>query len=231
MGILRQAYSTYPGNSQTGVSVVAGDLIYVAYSYNTTPVQSVTCSDDAAGGTNAYSTSITPITDGEANATTLHVFFAIAKATETLAITCTAQSDNGIHVHVVSGMNQTLANILDVFSTKYSSVAGLNHVSSDVVTTNANDYIICFWAKEVSETWTENGTNFVRETMQSGHSSATFDRGVTSTGTYNDAVTINNSNTATCIIAAFKDAASTSLDIDSFSPSIVIREKIEVIAT
>jgi hypothetical protein len=206
---LRQAYSSYaPSNAQTGVVVVAGDLIIVGYSYNALSVAAVGCSDNASGGTNSYNEADNIAGNDGAGGVAAHVFYAIAKASETLTITCTAESDNGIHVHVVSGNNQTLASVLDIANAAFDSGASTAHTSASVLTTNADDYLFVYWANENG--WgdiTENGTNFTRESVQNTHSSATFDRIVSSTNTYADTITLVNSRTIASIICAFKAAA------------------------
>lgn len=200
---VRHLYSTYVGNAQTGVAVVAGDLIIVGYVYNAA-LASITCSDNASGGTNTYSQVGTGYTE-TTSPTSAHVFYAIAKATETLTITCTSKTDNGLSVHVVANMNQTLASVKDTSGSTSESSLSSSHDSGNITTTNASDYIFVLWASEWGvRTWTENGTGFTKETEQSGHSHATFDRVVSGTGIYHDATTTNSSNYAVAIIAAFK---------------------------
>jgi len=202
---LRAAYHGYPTNAQTGVVVVAGDLIIVGYSYNEI-TRTSTCTDNATGGSNTYNriagTEFTGASTAFAEA-----FYAIAKASETLTITCTARVDNGISVHVVSGNNQTLASVLDVSNTS-SDAAGTAHTSASVVTTNADDYLFVLWYQEdTASSHTENGTSFVIRTEEQGHAHATFDRIVSSTGTYQDTITTSANVKYGNIIAAFKAAA------------------------
>ena len=81
---LRQAYSTYAA-AQAGVAVVAGDLIIVGTS-NDSGSTTNSCSDNASGGTNTYSQVGTGYAGGNC---VVNIFYAIAKASETLTITCT----------------------------------------------------------------------------------------------------------------------------------------------
>jgi hypothetical protein len=202
---LRQAYSTYPGNAQTGVAVVAGDLIIVCFSYNV-DIATDNCSDNASGGTNIYSQVGSGATD-TAVPSSGRMFFAIAKASETLTITVTNRTDIGMSVHVVSGMTQILASVLDTYNSSFTA-SGTGHTSSSITTANASDYLIVFWFQEAtSAQLTENGTNFTIRTDQStAHYHATFDRSVTSTGTYQDTVTAGATSRWVNIIAAFKAA-------------------------
>lgn len=204
---LRQAYSTYPGNSQTGVSVQAGDLIVVAVSYGVASLSNSGVTDNAAGGSNTYAT-------GPALATAMNVgsaetYYAIAKATETLTVTYgSSPNDVGIHVHAVQGPFASLATVLDASNTA-ATAAGTSSTGASIATSNANDYLFSFWWQEnTGETLTENGQGFTKQSEQTGHTSATFDRDVSATGTYNDAVTSTTNQARNNIIAAFKYASS-----------------------
>jgi hypothetical protein len=186
---------------------VAGELIIVCFSYNNS-AQAASCSDNAAGGTNTYNeVGSSQTCDTGINISTGHMFYAIAKATETITITVTNETDAGIHAHVASGNNTTLAAVLDAFSKGVDSSATTAHTSTDIVTTNPDDYIIGFWFEEnTGSTLVENGTGFTNRTSQGSHVSFTFDRIVSSTGTYNEAVTSGWNGIFGHIIASFKAA-------------------------
>lgn len=205
MALLRAAYSTYPANAQSGVVVQAGDLIIVGYSYNVGTDQSPTISDNAGGGTNTYSTRIAGFTAGGPFPSFANAWYAIAKASETLTITCSAVADNGISVHVVSGANTTLAQVQDGSAVTGTTSAATSHTSSDIATGNANDYLWILWYQEnTADTLTENGTGFVQQTQQGNHYHSTFDLIVLSTGNYHDAVTSGASSEYGYILLAFK---------------------------
>ena len=205
---LRMPYSAY-ANSIASVSVVANDLIIVCASYNET-LAAVSCSDNASGGTNAYSEVGTGLDhpaglEGDSSG---HMFYAIAKATETLTVTVSNHADAGMSVHVVSGNNTTLGSVLNTYNVKADTSEGTSHSSESITTDNANDYLICFWFQEHSaSTHTENGTSFTIRSEESTHAHATFDRIVTGKGTYSDAITTSASVRYGSIIAAFKAAA------------------------
>lgn len=202
---LRAAYSSYPSNTQASVVVIAGDLIVVGMSYNA-GLQTSTCTDNAAGGTNSYTR-----VPGTAIGTTAasEVFYAIAKASETVTVTVSAQADVGLSVHVVSGNNQTLASVLDTSNTASVVGAASVYVGPNITTGNADDYLFSYWAQENnSDTYVSDSQSFTIQTNQfSTHYHGTLDRVVAATGTYHDAVTLTlTAETYTTQILAFKAA-------------------------
>ena len=206
---LRAVYpaGTSYSNAVASVSVVANDLIIVAYSYNTT-LQSITVTDTASGGTNTYNQAGSGVQAVSGSNAAGHIFYAIAKATETVTITCTAESDGGAIVHVVSGANSTLGSVLDVVNTKADSSSTNAPTSASITTTNANDYLIVHWFQEQSSaTLTENGTGFTKQKEFGGHYNSTFDQIVSSTNSYSDTVSASVSTFWNSLIASFKAAA------------------------
>ncbi len=197
------AYSVYSGNSIGSISVTAGNLIVVMYSYN--DQQSPTVSDTQSNTYNAVTQQNGPSAD---TTTRGHMWYAIAGATGTITITATAETDNGMSVHIYSGNNTTLASVLDVYNSSAETTAGTSHTSASITTTNAADVLVCFWFQETTgTTLTENGTSFTKRTEQSSHVHASFDRIVSSTGTYSNSVTSADSVRYANIIASFKEAS------------------------
>ena len=228
---LRNSYSTPAHNpspmQQTGVSVVAGDLIIVAWRADAQ--NSVTCADNAAGGSNTYN----EIGSGQYFSTTIsdmHVFYAIAKATETLTITITtaAAAYSVITVHVVSGALADLDNVLDTYA--FSTHATNTQLSTATInTTNANDYIFVWWAQDSQNNISIDEYNGLYTKRQEntnyniGGPSSSFDRIVSSRGAYSQNVNLTsifleNSAPEVSIIAAFK---SNLPDITSFTSTPV----------
>jgi hypothetical protein len=209
MPTLRQAYSTYPGNAQTGVAVVVGDLIVVGYTYGAAVDAACACTDNAAGGTNTYNQAGTgqagPTTDPSSGATTgANVFYAIAKASETLTITCTTKNDAGISVHVVRDTRLTLADVLDDVQSSRETANSTLHTAASV-TASGPAYLFVLWFEEnTSSALAENGTNFTERTEQSTHVHGTYDRCVTGAGSYADAMTSVANTGFANIAAAFK---------------------------
>lgn len=225
---LRNSYSTpkhYPSLAQpqqTGVSVVAGDLIIVAWRADAQ--NSVTCADNAAGGSNTYN----EIGSGQYFSTAscdMHVFYAIAKATETLTITITtaAAAYSVITVHVVSGALADLANVLDTHA--FSTHATNTQLSTATInTTNANDYIFVWWAQDSQNNISiDEGNGLYTKRQENtdyyiGGPSSSFDRIVSSRGAYSQNVNLTATAPEVSIIAAFK---SNLPDITSFTSTPV----------
>lgn len=204
---LRAAYSAY-ASAVGSVVVVAGDLIIVGMSHHSTlGVETPTISDNAGGGSNTYSARI-PGTLIALSAFA-HAWYAIAKASETLTITVAGVGDDdGVSAHVVSGNNQTLGSVQDGSAITGTTAASTDHTSSDITTTNADDYLFIFWYQEVaSDTLTENGTSFTKRSEEGTHYNGSFDRVVSSTGNYHDTVTSGTANEFGYILLAFKAAA------------------------
>ena len=203
---LISAVSAYPANSIASVVVTAGDLIVVGSSSATTPVGVVTCSDNAGGGSNNYNEANSLTGPGASSG---HVFYAVAKASETLTVTVTNETDTGLSVHVVRGANQTLASVLD--QTNKSNTAATSPITSAAITTTqADEYIFVLWFQETAPSaLAESGTGFTEETEVTGHQHDTYDKIVSATGTYSDTVTSAASPAFGNIIASFKAAGAT----------------------
>lgn len=218
---LRNSYTT-PATSakiQAGVSVVAGDLIIVAYRDDGSGGLNLTsCADNASGGSNTYREAgignYISNTTGE-----IHLYYALAKATETLTITLTNVVTGSYYavvtVHVVSGALQNLSNILDAYA--YDIAEGSSttaHTSASITTTNANDYIFTFWSQDATNSisLTENGTGFTKRQENTvwtvAGPSTSFDKIVSSTGTYSQTITSSAATFENNLIAAFKEAVS-----------------------
>lgn len=205
---LRQAYSIYPGSSQAGVAVVAGDLIIACASTYNGGIVTPECTDNAGGGSNVYSkitgTEIADVAKGYG-----YIFYAIAKASETLTISVSNLSslDPGVSVHVAPGANQALSSVLDTSNTSQGTPSAGSISSASITTNHADDYIIVYWYEQMeSITATENGTSFVKQTEKSDHYHSSFDRIVSGTGTYHNSISVSSSYGFGNIIAAFKAA-------------------------
>ena len=217
---LRAAYSTYPGNAQTSVVVVAGDLIIVGYSYNQGTDQSPTISDNAGGGSNTYSTRMagTAIIIAGADAFA-NAWYAVAKASETLTITCTVIQDNGLSVHVVSGADQTLATVQDGSIVTGLTGATTGHTTSNITTTASGDYLFCYWYQEqTADTLVENGGGFTFQTNQGSHDHWSTDQIAGAAGTYADITTSGLAREYAYFLLAFKAAAAGGVTTEYVGP-------------
>lgn len=221
--ILRKAYSLYPGNQPSGIQVVAGDLIIVGCTYNNS-LQSTSCSDNASGGSNTYSQVGTGIDNSATGATSDkaagQVFYAIAKATETLTITVTSQADIGVIVHLVSGADQNIATVLDTYAAASISAASTSLTSSSISTAQSNEYLFAMWFQEsLPGTVADNSSGFSLRIAQVGHVVHTLDRTAPTATSYTSAVTTSDTliHNYQYIFIAFKTSHAPT--IDAFSQS------------
>lgn len=209
---LRNSYETASNTTatQTGVAVVAGDLIIVAWSVETQTYGKPT--DNASGGSNVYK----EVGNGnydDVSKRDVHLYYAIAKATETLTITVSGIfSYSTICVHVVSGMLQSLDNVLDTYSFAHNSTS-LAHSSTFVKTTNANDYIFLWYSQDfatLTTGHTESSGGFTKQKehldYNSGGPSASFDKIVSAIGVYRQNITLAPTVPIVNVMAAFKIA-------------------------
>ena len=215
---LRSTYGTANSLIQTGVSVVAGDLIVVCYS-STNSLLTSTCADNDSGGSNTYNQVGTGIAG---TGIQVHMFYALAKATNaslTITVTASGASTNTIEVGVYSGPLATLASVLDVSATK-AGTSTTAQTSASITTTDPNDLILAFYGQDsASASLSADTQSFVTDKAISSDGANVFQylqrRIVSSTGTYQDAFTSSASVPYTSIIAAFKAAASSG----SYDPS------------
>jgi hypothetical protein len=188
----------------TGVVVVVGDLICV-WGSTETSTATLTVSDNAAGGTNAYSTAVTQTSSGGSTAIG-KLFYAVAKASETLTITLGGTgTDLGISVHVVDmGGSISVGTVLDQASGQQT--AGTNTQDTpNITTTVADEYLMsAFFEEQAGSTQTENAQSFTKRTEENGHVHTTLDRIVSATGTYHDSVTSTSAVIFGAVIASFK---------------------------
>lgn len=188
------------------VPVVVGDLVIVAFSVAGSLV-AASIADNASGGTNTYS----EIGSGAGYTSPIHghVWYAVAKATETLTITVTSSASTSActYVHVVTGADTTLATVLDQGTWDADEGArSTAHTSASITNTNASDYIFSFWFNDdAGGTYQENGTGFTPQISRNATAyGATFDKIVTATGSYSQDVLTSASTYTGNIVASFK---------------------------
>lgn len=194
------------GKSVT-ISVVAGDAIWIGFVVAGAVDLSTSCADTAGGGTNAYS--VDAALDGNSG-WSMYSFHAVAKATETITVTITNPytASTRTFYHVEAGC-ASVGLVDGAAVTNLDGAAVTTHPSANLTTTNPNDVIISFWVQaDVGTTISENGTGFTRRITQGGM--GTFDKVVTSIGTYNESVISTVATVYGSILVAFK-AAPTSI--------------------
>ncbi|MCI4438061.1 MAG: hypothetical protein JHC33_14745 [Ignisphaera sp.] len=228
---LRGAYLVNNAKVLTGVATTTNDLIIVYYQVDST-LNSVTIADNSSGGTNTYNQAGTGFDGktvnpaGDYSNTSIHLFYAIAKGTETLTITITDGTGTTypcVVAHVVAGMNTTLGSVLDTYSfslakTPQDVTPGWNtggyETSSLITTTTANDYIFAGFGNDrhtVDTTLmgTNDGFTLVNNTV-SNTNLITLNKLDAPAGSYNCSITSRDyTQSYSSIIAAFKAAKGT----------------------
>lgn len=215
MALAQRYWRTSPGSTLVckEVQATAGDLIIVGFTYDLATA-TATCTDNAAGGTNAYTQYLTGGNFFTNALISIHLFYCIAKATENLTVTCAATGVSAtqfpqVHVHIVSGALQNVATVLDIaaFDTG-EGASGTTHTSAAITTTVADTYIFTLWAEDmIASSLTDDNQAFILDYNMNGSTiGSTFHKIVSATGTYSQ----NATSTATAfygnVIAAFKMA-------------------------
>jgi len=200
---VRNSYFTATSNALSGISVVAGDLIIVAIAYGNSPI-TASCSDSASGGSNTYNAIGT--TSPAFYDTSLNVFYAVAKNTETLAVTVTVGSTSyqGTQVTVVQGCVGSLASVLDTYA--WGTVEGSpvsSHTTGSITTTAANDIMFTIasqnWAGGTGWSDSSGFTSLINaEFMSVGTEIAA------SAGAYSDTFSFPTATYAGSMLVAFK---------------------------
>jgi hypothetical protein len=219
--------AVYVANAKvaSGVAVTTGDLIIVLYQVDHA-LNTVTIADNSSGGTNTYNQcgsgfdGVTPNPNGDYAGDSIHLFYAIAKGTETLTITITDASGTtnpAVTVHVVAGMNATLGTVLDTYSFGLATVPqgltptwnqGGYSTSPLITTTTANDYIFAGFS---NDRWFDSAPYGVNDgfTLVSTNGSTTnatsFNKIDAPVGSYNCSIASKSfTQSYSTVLAAFK---------------------------
>lgn len=212
---LRGVYKTTPINKFiNSIPVVAGDLIIVAFCYD----EALTTVNIIGGSGTTWQQCGTGQSNFVNALISIHLFYTIATIDEDMNISAMTSATNFAQmvVHVVSGAEPDGATVLDTHNFKATNgTTSTSHVSANITTTNANDYIFTFWAEDhIASTFTENGTGFKQQAFNNSTViGASFDKVVSATGTYNQAITTSASAYTGGVIAAFKMAATPIIDV------------------
>ena len=156
--------NTYESSTPVVSSVVvtAGDLIVVGFTDYTLNDTSITCADNASGGSNTY-TPVGGILTNPTAATPFNsaAFYAVAKASETLTITCTPDLSYSPGAYVLV-MYNTSATPYETLVSKIETSTATSHTSTSVTTANANDLVVNIYQQYDSAGigFSENGTGF-----------------------------------------------------------------------
>lgn len=199
--------------SKASVAVTQNDLIVVFFSTGNAFDTGTACSDNASGGTNAY-TQVCYKRQGAG--VECFMWYAVAKATETLTITVAPDSaDPGISIHVYSGCATTSV----VEGTPISNgAASLGVPEAAGYETTVDTVIVAGFAEETSGSTQTAQNSFTKRTDQTDHVHCTIDY-IISAGTY--VAHVHGTYTTSCDwcwgVCAFKAAAGASLQCKTAS--------------
>lgn len=192
---LRGSYGLYSSSVKqvTGVVVQAGDLIIVATHAYATNNEVTTLSDNAAGGSNTYTQSGTG--GGSAATGSAHLFYAIAKASETLTIVANSASPSSFCVlaHVVANAAQSSPLISGAIGVDASSRS--SHTSALYNNlTSQNAYIFNMFAENSYAAVFTDTSGFTQGTQLLSANPTSFGKVVTTASSSNaqTATTVGN---------------------------------------
>ena len=182
------SYMTDNSSVRTSVPVVAGELIVVSW-VDSKFLYSATCADNAGGGSNVYKEAGSGVEVAGSNSSA-HVFYAIAKASETLTITVTPSLATVYPVIIVnrfSGCVSDINSVLDAVATKADIAAMSAHQSATVKTSTPESVLFALWSQnDVAAVTTPSGA-FTKSNSDGGI--ITDYQIVSVAGEYSDAVT------------------------------------------
>ena len=214
MATLHQEYYTPSSKVQTGVVVQTGDLIIVSIHTNG-GLQTASCADSASGGTNTYSQVGSGVGQAAGGSNEQHVFYAKAKASETLTVTVTTSAGSPyIWVQVVSGVSASLATVLDTYANYAETVTTItDHASANATPSTDNSYLFCQWGQnDQACTTTDVATGFSNAGNQL-YGITPYYKNVTSSGTYYSSCRSTSASAFISILAVFKADSATILDV------------------
>jgi len=209
--VVRQTYHTALSKVQSGVSVVAGDLVCVGWIVSNSP-DTTTCSDSSGNtytevggtGTSGYAFSLTA-------GATLYQFYTIATVTNpSLTVTISSPEPNAdvIFVTVVQGMSPIQATVLDAYVNRVDSAVTTSHTTGAVTTTSANDFLFSLWGNdEWNGTLTEGASGFTIGAQEDAEGTGAVCYNVAgAAGSYCETMTSSTGMMQLSVLAAFKAA-------------------------
>jgi RHS repeat-associated protein len=194
-------YYTAYAMVQSGISVLAGDLIFIAFNVGNSP-GTTTCSDSDG---NTYHRVGGDVFSNLLNCSA-YAFYTIAQHSVTgLTATISTVNDNpvGIFGLVVSGLAADAT--LDQVAITVDSAAAITHHSGSITTTDANEFAIAFWVQNTDWARLEDTAGF--SVLQSDdQGDAVTGKSIPTSGTLiEDVITTNVSVPMGCILATFKE--------------------------
>lgn len=191
-----QSDSAYGPTNITLNGVAAGNLL-VAFVNGGGSSAGTTISDDQS---NSW-TALTMYGPGNDTPSYPRIYYAYNVNSGNTVITMNNPPiDDGFSVHEYSGI-ESGSDPFDQESGAGST--GTTFSSGNVTTTQADELLVGFWANENANVFT-SATGWIQRTSQTGHVHYTFDKIVSSTGTYDFSGTQTSNNSTVAVIATFK---------------------------
>ena len=210
--VVRQTYHTASTKIQSGVSVMAGDLVCVGWIVANSPWGANTSCSDSSGntysevggtGTNGYSFLA-------ASGATIYQFYTIAAtANPSLTVTISSLDPNSVDmfVAVVGGMSSSQATVLDAFANAADSALTSNHTTGTVTTTSTNDFLFALWGNDQWNGTLTETSGFTIASKNTGGANAVCYKIAGAAGNYFETMTSSPAMQQLSVLAAFKAAA------------------------
>ncbi len=210
--VVRQTYHTASTKIQTGVSVMAGDLICVGWIVANSPWGANTSCSDSSG--NTYSevggTGANGYSFLAAAGATIYQFYTIAAtANPSLTVTISSLDPNSVDmfVVVVGGMSSNQATVLDAFANGADAALTSNHTTGTVTTTSANDFLFTLWGNDQWNGTLTETSGFTIASRNAGGANAVCYKIAGAAGNYFQTLNSSPAMQQLSVLAAFKAAA------------------------
>jgi len=209
---VRQTYHTAGAKLQTGVNVVAGDLVCVGWIVGNSPAGANTSCADSSGNTYAEvgGTGSSGYSYSAAAGAMVYQFYTVAAVTSA-ALTVTISSLNTntdcIYVAVVQGAGASRATVLDAFVNSADAALGSAHATNALTTTSPNDFLFSVWGNDqIDGVLAEGASGFTLAAQTTGGATAACTKVAGLAGSSSETVTSSVALREVNVLAAFKAA-------------------------
>jgi len=209
--VVRQTYHTALAKIQTGVSVMAGDLICVGWIVGNSPGGSNTHCSDSSGNTytEVGGTGSSGYSYSAAAGACIYQFYTIAGSSNpSLTVTISSLNTNSVDlfVGVVGGISSNQATVLDAFANAADSSLTSSHTSGTVATTGANDLLVTLWGNDQWNGTLTETSGFTIAAKNSGGANLWCYKIAGVAGNYSETMTSSPAMRQLSVLAAFKSA-------------------------
>jgi len=207
--VVRQVYHTGSAKVQTGVNVVAGDLICVGWIVANSPGGANTSCSDSSGNTytEVGGTGSNGYVFASAAGATIYQFYTIASATNSaLTVTISSLNTNSVDlfIAVVTGMSSSQGTVLDAFANAAEASVTSNHSTGTLTTTLPNDFLFTLWGNDQWDGALTENSGFTLGAKNTGGANAVYYKIAGAAGAYSETMTSSPGMQQLSILAAFK---------------------------